>query len=68
MPSKHTKSRARKTFRRKLDKAYIAFLKLGWFDQRRGLHNCLNDLVQHYRTADQYCRQWRQARDYGWRV
>ena len=66
--SKHTKSRARKTFNRKLAKAYIAFLKMDWFDKRRGLHNYLNDLVQHYRTADQYCRQWRQARDYGWRV
>ena len=66
MPNKHTKSRARKSFRRKLDKVYIAFLKLNWFDQRRGLHNYLNDLVQRYRTTEQGCRQRQQAKDYGW--
>ena len=66
--AKHPKSRARKTFNRKLRKAYIAFLNMDWFDQRRGLHNDLNDVVQKYRTTDHYCRQWRQARDYGWRV
>ena len=64
--SKHTKSRARKTFRRRLDKAYIAFLRLDWFDQRRGLHNHLNDIVQIYRTTEQGCRQRQQAKDYGW--
>lgn len=64
--SKHTKSRARKTFQRRLAKAYIAFLKLDWFDQRRGLHNHLNDIVQVYRTTGQGCRQRQQAKDYGW--
>ena len=64
--SKHTKSRARKTFNRKLVKAYIAFLKLDWFDQRRGRHNHLNDIVQVYRTERQGCRQRQQAKDYGW--
>ena len=66
MPSKHTKSRARKTFRRKLDKVYIAFLKLNWFEQRRGLHNYLNDIVQIYRTPEQGRRQRQQAKAYGW--